>query len=90
VVDNLPIGYRLTIKGVAPRSEKVIEKTTEKVELKDSKEKQNRIKAVTVIDSISYEVKPKETLYFVKMFDMTQDELIALNPDLINGVEIGC
>jgi hypothetical protein len=22
------------------------------------------------------------------MFDMTQDELIALNPDLINGVEI--
>jgi hypothetical protein len=24
------------------------------------------------------------------MFDMTQDELIALNPDLINGVEIGC
>jgi LysM repeat protein len=22
VVDNLPIGYRLTIKGVAPRSEK--------------------------------------------------------------------
>jgi hypothetical protein len=30
VVDNLPIGYRLTIKGVAPRSEKVIEKTTEK------------------------------------------------------------
>jgi hypothetical protein len=52
VVDNLPIGYRLTIKGVAPRSEKVIEKTTEKVELKDSKEKQNRIKAVTVIDSI--------------------------------------
>jgi hypothetical protein len=23
------------------------------------------------------------------MFDMTQDELIALNPDLINGVEIG-
>jgi LysM repeat protein len=45
---------------------------------------------VTVIDSISYEVKPKETLYSLsKMFDMTQDELIALNPDLINGVEIG-
>jgi hypothetical protein len=33
VVDNLPIGYRLTIKGVAPRSEKVIENNW-KVELK--------------------------------------------------------
>jgi hypothetical protein len=42
---------------------------------------------VTVIDSISYEVKPKETLYSFKMFDMTQDELIALNPDLINGLK---
>jgi hypothetical protein len=61
VVDNLPIGYRLTIKGVAPRSEKVIENNW-KSRIKDSKEKQNRIKAVTVIDSISYEVKPKETL----------------------------
>jgi translation initiation factor 1 (eIF-1/SUI1) len=37
------------------------QKTTKKVEEK-TKRKQNR-KAVTVIDSISYEVKPKETLY---------------------------
>jgi LysM repeat protein len=35
-------------------------------------------------------VKPKETLYSLsKMFEMTQEELIALNPELNNGVEIG-
>jgi hypothetical protein len=37
VVDNLPIGYRLTIKGVAPRS--VIERKQLKVELKMIKKK---------------------------------------------------
>jgi hypothetical protein len=62
VVDNLPIGYRLTIKGVAPIWKSNRENNW-KSRIKDSKEKQNRIKAVTVIDSISYEVKPKETLY---------------------------
>ncbi|WP_371563131.1 LysM peptidoglycan-binding domain-containing protein [Flavobacterium sp. Arc2] len=87
VISNLPIGYRLIIKGVAP---KVVEKVTEKVESKDEKEKQNLKSALTVIDYVAYEVKPKETLYSLsKMFDMTQEELIALNPDLNNGVEIG-
>ncbi|MFT4983559.1 MAG: LysM repeat protein [Flavobacterium sp.] len=90
VVDNLPIGYRLTLIGVASKSEKVMERTTKKGELKDNKEEQNGIKALTVLDSISYEVKPKETLYSLsKMFDMTQEELTVLNPELNNGVEIG-
>jgi LysM repeat protein len=98
VVDNLPIGYRLIIKGTAPKAEKVTEKITEKVvekvtvkaEPKGEKEKQELKKALTVVEYISYEVKPKETLYSLsKMFEMTQEELIALNAELIEGVEIG-
>jgi LysM repeat protein len=98
VVSSLPIGYRLIIKGTAPKVEKVVEKvaeevagkTTNKAEAKDEKEKQNLKTAMTVVDYVSYEVKPKETLYSLsKMFDMTQEELIALNPELNSGVEIG-
>jgi LysM repeat protein len=98
VVSSLPIGYRLIIKGTAPKVEKVVEKvaeevagkTTNKAEAKDEKEKQNVKTAMTVVDYVSYEVKPKETLYSLsKMFDMTQEELIALNPELNSGVEIG-
>jgi LysM repeat protein len=94
VVSSLPIGYRLIIKGTAPKVEKVAEKvagkTTNKAEAKDEKEKQNVKTAMTVVDYVSYEVKPKETLYSLsKMFDMTQEELIALNPELNSGVEIG-
>jgi len=90
VVTNLPIGYRLIIKGAAPKVEKVVERIAEKVESKDEKEKQDLKKALTVVDYVAYEVKPKETLYSLsKMFEMTQEELIALNPELNNGVEIG-
>ena len=90
VVTNLPIGYRLIIKGAAPKAEKVVERIADKVESKDEKEKQDLKKALTVVDYVAYEVKPKETLYSLsKMFEMTQEELIALNPELNNGVEIG-
>ncbi|TDE02408.1 PBP1 and LysM peptidoglycan-binding domain-containing protein [Flavobacterium hiemivividum] len=88
VVTSLPIGYRLVIKGTAPKIEKVAEKTTEKGAVNGQIE--NLKKALTVVDYVAYEVQPKETLYSLsKMFEMTQDELIALNPELVNGVEIG-
>jgi LysM repeat protein len=92
VIDNLPIGYRLTIKGTAPKSEiiieKVVEKATDKEEAKE--EKQIRKKDLTVVEFVSYQVQPKETLYSLsKMFSVTQEELIALNPQLATGVEIG-
>lgn len=88
VVTSLPIGYRLVIKGTAPKTEKVAEKTTEKGAVNGQIE--NLKKALTVVDYVAYEVQPKETLYSLsKMFEMTQDELIALNPELVNGVEIG-
>lgn len=50
------------------------------------------VKATAVSDKkyATYEVKPKETLYSLsKMAGMSQDEFIALNPELKNGVEIG-
>jgi LysM repeat protein len=90
VVANLPIGYRLIIKGAAPKAEKIVERIADKVGSKEEKEKQDLKKALTVVDYVAYEVKPKETLYSLsKMFEMTQEELIALNPELNNGVEIG-
>jgi LysM repeat protein len=90
VVTSLPIGYRLVIKGTAPKTEKISDKTDAKVESKGATEKDNLKKALTVVDYVTYEVQPKETLYSLsKMFEMTQDELIALNPELVNGVEIG-
>jgi len=39
---------------------------------------------------LTYEVKPKETLFGLsKMFRLSQDELIALNPELNDGVQEG-
>lgn len=38
----------------------------------------------------NYEVKPKETLFSLsQMFDITQDELLMLNPTLKDGVKVG-
>lgn len=38
----------------------------------------------------NYEVQPKETLYsLTKKFDISQEELIKLNPDLQDGLKIG-
>lgn len=38
----------------------------------------------------NYEVKPKETLYsLTQSFDISQEELIALNPSLKDGVKVG-
>ena len=85
VIPNLPIGYKLIIKGNAPK--------TDKFAVVDSKKEITKPIAVKVpktIEYINYEVKPKETLYSLsKGFGMTQEELIALNPDLSSGVKEG-
>lgn len=86
IVSNLPIGYRLIIKGDAS---KVI-KVTEQVELKKENVKATPVKVPIVVNYVDYEVKPKETLYSLsKMAGMSQEDFIALNPELNNGVEIG-
>ncbi|MDI1304867.1 MAG: LysM peptidoglycan-binding domain-containing protein [bacterium] len=85
VVSNLPIGYKLIIKGNAPKADKIVTV----IESKKETEKPNPAKAAS-ISYLNYEVKSKETLYSLsKMFGMSQEELITLNPTLAYGVTEG-
>ena len=85
VIPNLPIGYQLTIKGTAPKMDKVAV-----VEPKKETPKPIVSKVFSKINYIDYVVKPKETLYSLsKMSGLAQEELIKLNPALANGVEVG-
>ncbi|KAF2340744.1 PBP1 and LysM peptidoglycan-binding domain-containing protein [Flavobacterium tistrianum] len=85
IVSSLPVGYRLTIKGTAPKTEHVATETVKPAENKKPAESSK--KAVTYMD---YQVKPKETFYSLgRVFHLTQDELVALNPSLSEGVKEG-
>lgn len=85
IVANLPVGYRLTIKGTAPKTESAPTETAKAVETKKPAETSK--KAVSYMD---YQVKPKETLYSLsRTFHLTQDELTTLNPSLSEGVKEG-
>jgi LysM repeat protein len=86
IVNGLPIGYRLIIKGSIPKVAKVFAQ----VESKKGDTIQKPLRAPTEITYVAYEVQPKETLYSLsKTFGMSQEDLIAINPELNNGVEIG-
>lgn len=75
IVPGLTVGSHLLIKGNPAAAQKQIVKQEA---------------AAPVKKYATYEVKPKETLYSLsKMFDLSQEELLALNPELKNGVEIG-
>lgn len=81
---GLPVGYKLLIKGNPLAAVKVMEP------LESNKENLNSLKTTAKVNYDSYEVKPKETLYSLsKMSGLSQEELIALNPELKDGVEIG-
>jgi LysM repeat protein len=81
IIANLTIGYRLLIKGSEPK----VDEISVKKESTAASEKNGLVTTYT-----DYEVKPKETLYSLsKLFELSQEELIALNPDLKNGVAIG-
>lgn len=83
IVTNLPIGYRLTIKGNAS-------KAVEQVDVKKDVVKQGPVVAANEVKYTTYEVQPKETLYSLsKMYGISQEDFIVLNPELKNGVEIG-
>ena len=89
VVANLPIGFKLIIKGnpstSLPKAEKstVVEPVNEMVKVLTPQESPK-------IKYIDYTVKPKETLFRLsKMAGLSQEEMIALNPDLAKGVEVG-
>ncbi|MNS08080.1 membrane-bound lytic murein transglycosylase D [compost metagenome] len=86
VVLNLPVGYKLVIKGNAPKAEKnaVIAEPKKEIAI------DNSTKVTASTDLVEYVVKPKETLFSLsKMFGLSQEELIKANPALANGVEEG-
>ncbi|MDP3681500.1 MAG: LysM peptidoglycan-binding domain-containing protein [Flavobacterium sp.] len=86
IVSNLPVGYKLIIKGNAPK----VDKTAPAVESKKEIVKASPEKVSTAVNYLNYTVKPKETLYSLsKMSGMSQEGLIALNPALSQGVVEG-
>jgi len=84
IIAGLSVGYQLIIKGNAPKKEVI-----QAVEPKNETTKSNSVKTIAV-NYVNYAVKPKETLYSLsKKIGLSQDELLKLNPVLVNGVEIG-
>ena len=87
VVTSLPEGFKLLIKGNAVKTDVI----PVKAEIK--KEIITATPAVKIADTKNYKeytVKPKETLYGLsKMFIITQEELLKLNPALSEGVREG-
>ncbi|MGL2999260.1 PBP1 and LysM peptidoglycan-binding domain-containing protein [Flavobacterium sp. RSSB_23] len=85
IVSNLPVGFNLLIKGNRPKETKEIPVNADKKELTAT-----TVKKAVVADFQNYTVKPKETLYsLTKTSGLSQEELIALNPELKNGVQEG-
>lgn len=85
VISNLPEGYKLLIKGTAPKSDKIAVGVEPKKEIAKPP-----VKTDTAVNYLTYEVKSKETLYSLsRMFGMSQEELITLNPALSEGVVEG-
>ncbi|MFV8356910.1 amino acid ABC transporter substrate-binding protein [Flavobacterium sp. XS1P32] len=89
IVANLPVGFKLIIKGNPSTSLPKVEKSTVRDPAKEM------VQVLTPepspkIKYIEYTVKPKETLFRLsKMAGLSQEEMIALNPDLAKGVEVG-
>ena len=84
IIPSLSVGYQLIIKGNAPKKEVI-----QAVEPKNETTKSNSVKTIAV-NYVNYAVKPKETLYSLsKKIGLSQEELLKLNPVLVNGVEIG-
>ena len=85
VVSNLPEGFKLLVKGNAPKGDKTVVSEPKK-EIVNS----NPVPTTSAINYLNYVVKSKETLYSLsKMFGMSQEELIILNPALSEGVVEG-
>ena len=87
VVQNLPIGYKLVVrKGSQVLKPKP---TVYEIPITTTVETQS-ISSILNKKYANYEVKPRETLYgLAQMFNITQDELLALNPQLRDGVQVG-
>jgi len=96
IVQSLPVGYKLSIGGSLTPPPTVYEVVTEKPKptLTDKEASviidTETIKTVKKTGYANYEVKPKETLFsLTQMFNISEEELIRLNPHLKEGVQIG-
>ena len=87
IVANLPVGYRLTIKGTAPKSEASTQVANVAKPTETKKPAETSKKVTTYME---YQIKPKETFYSLgRIFHITQEELTELNPSLSEGVKEG-
>jgi LysM repeat protein len=83
IVSGLPIGYKLNIKGNIQK----VEEENLKFVPKEDIVKINALPTKVIFSDRTYVVKSKETLYSLsRMFNVRQEELIVLNPDLSQGV----
>lgn len=99
IIANLPVGYKLLISGngtgsapVKATAETVVEKPkpVQHEIAQPETVKTETVKKTTFSGFANYEVKPKETLFSLsQMFDITQEELVMLNPTLKDGVKVG-
>ncbi|HEU4789914.1 MAG TPA: LysM peptidoglycan-binding domain-containing protein, partial [Flavobacterium sp.] len=86
IVANLTVGFELLIKGNGPKPVTKIVPAEAKV----TGEKHVTVSVPEPVNYIDYTVKPKETFYSLsKMFGLTQQQLIELNPILSAGVQEG-
>ncbi len=96
IVAGLQIGAKLYISGKRPKL--VVPKVVPS-KIDTTKTITNVLKPEVIVkelpkpkagDYIDYVVKSQETLYGLsKMFTLSQDNLIAINPELVNGVQEG-
>ncbi|TDW52439.1 LysM repeat protein [Flavobacterium sp. 270] len=88
IVASLPVGYRVTIKGTAPKTETASAPITNTVKPAETKKSTEAPRKITTY--MDYQVKPKETFYSLgRTFHLTQEELTELNPSLSEGVKEG-
>ena len=96
IVSGLQIGQTLLIKGERPKTEvaktEVAKTETPKVEPVVETKPQGQGIAVVgkTLTTMGYTVQPKETLFSLsRQFNITQEELIKMNPELKDGVREG-
>lgn len=90
-----PVAEKSNPRETQSAETKPVVKATEKREPEtDESAKQSEsteiVKTYKKSGYANYEVKPKETMYsLTQSFDISQEELIALNPSLKDGVKVG-
>ncbi len=92
IVDNLPVGFKLIISGTSIETAPIVQKpqpVTTEISQTGTVQTET-IKKTHFGGFANYEVKAKETMFSLsQMFNVSQDELLTLNPTLKDGVKVG-